>query len=106
MDVNLNGTFHALKTCLPRMRKHGLPSHVVCTASLGGFLVACGNGVYSATKAAIAICEAVAQEVAGSNIGLSVLCPGLVRTQLLDNNARLKPGAFDIGGHRRRSRSR
>ncbi len=100
MDVNLNGTFHALKTCLPRMRKHGLPSHVVCTASLGGFLVTRGNGAYSATKAAvIATCEAVAKEVAGSNIGISVLCPGLVRTQLLDNSARLKPGAFDIGSH-------
>jgi NAD(P)-dependent dehydrogenase (short-subunit alcohol dehydrogenase family) len=100
LDVNLNGTFHALKTCLPRMRKHGLTSHVVCTASLGGFLVARGNGAYSAAKAAvIAMCEAVAKEVAGSNIGISVLCPGLVRTQLLDNSARLKPGSFEIGSH-------
>ncbi len=99
IDVNLNGTFHALKTCLPHMRKHGLPAHVVCTASLGGFLVTRGNGAYSAKAAVIAVCEAVAQEIAGSNIGISVLCPGLVRTQLLDNAGKLKPGAFDIGSH-------
>lgn len=98
MDVNLNSTFHAFKTCLPRMRKHGKPSHIICTASLGGLLVIPSNGVYSATKAAvIAICEAVAQEVAGSNIGVSVLCPGLVRTGLLENRNKLKPGEFAIG---------
>jgi NAD(P)-dependent dehydrogenase (short-subunit alcohol dehydrogenase family) len=100
MDVNLNSTFHAIKTCLPRMRQHGLPSHIVCTASLGGLMVTHGNGAYSASKAAvIAVCEALAQEVAGSKIGISVLCPGLVRTQLLENNARLKPGEFAIGTH-------
>lgn len=98
MDVNLDGTYHALRTCLPRMRAHALPSHVLCTASLGAVLVVPGNGVYSATKAAIiALCEAVAQETAGSHIGVSVLCPGLVRTALLDNREKLKPGAFEIG---------
>jgi NAD(P)-dependent dehydrogenase (short-subunit alcohol dehydrogenase family) len=98
MEVNLDSVFHGFKTCLPRMRKHGLPSHIVCTASLGGLLVIADNGVYSATKAGvIALCEAVAQETAGSNIGVSVLCPGLVQTSLLKNRERLKPGQFDIG---------
>ena len=98
MEVNLDSVFHGFKTCLPRMRRHGLPSHIVCTASLGGLLVAIDNGVYSATKAGvIALCEAVALETAGSNIGVSVLCPGLVQTSLLKNRERLKPGQFAIG---------
>lgn len=98
LEVNLDSVFHGFKASLPRMRRHGLPSHIVCTASLGGLLVVADNAVYSATKAGvIALCEAVAKETAGSNIGVSVLCPGLVQTSLLKNRERLKPGQFDIG---------
>jgi NADP-dependent 3-hydroxy acid dehydrogenase YdfG len=100
IDVNLHGTFHALNNALPRMRRHGRDSHVVCTSSLGAFLVNAGNGAYCAAKAAVvAVSEAVRREVAGSNIGVSVLCPGLVATQLLDNVKELAPAHVRLGSH-------
>ena len=100
LDVNLHGTFNALRSALPRMRRHGRDAHIVCTASLGAFIVTPGNGAYCATKAGVvAMCEAVRQEVAGSNIGVSVLCPGLVATNLLDNVHKLGPHDVDLGEH-------
>jgi NAD(P)-dependent dehydrogenase (short-subunit alcohol dehydrogenase family) len=99
IDVNLHGTFHALNSALPRMLRHGLAGHVVCTASLGAFLVGAGNAAYCASKAAVvAVCEALRKELEGSPIGVSVLCPGLVATSLLDNVNKLAP-RVPIGAH-------
>lgn len=99
IDVNLHGTFHALKTCIPRLKAHGRRAHIVCTSSLGGFLSHANNAAYSATKAGvIAICESLRGELAGTAVGVSVLCPGLVRTELNRNNARLGP-KVPLGGH-------
>jgi NAD(P)-dependent dehydrogenase (short-subunit alcohol dehydrogenase family) len=99
IDVNLHGTFHALRAGLPRMQRHGLPAHVVCTASLGAFLVGAGNAAYCATKAGVvAMCEALRRELEGTPIGVSVLLPGLVSTALLDNTRKLAPPT-PIGGH-------
>lgn len=99
IDVNLHGNFNALRTCVPRIRAHGLEGHIVCTASLGAFLVGGGNGAYCAAKAGVvAMCEALRQELSSTAIGVSVLCPGLVSTNLLDNVARLGPNV-ELGGH-------
>lgn len=99
IDINLHGTFNALKTCLPRLRAHRRRSHIVCTASLGAFLVGPGNAAYSATKAGVvAMCEALRGELAGTKVGISVLCPGLVNTGLLNNTRKLGP-AVPLGSH-------
>ena len=91
--VNLNGAFNAARAALPRLLQHGQPGHFMATASLGGFLVQPGNAAYSAAKAGvIALCEALRAELAGSAIGVSVLCPGLVSTRLLEANASRMPG--------------
>jgi len=93
-DVNVNGVFHGIRTFLPELRARNIESHIVVTASLGGFIARPHNGLYSATKAAlIALCESLRGELEGSPIGVSVLCPALVRSNLLDNIARLAPPA-------------
>ncbi len=84
MDVNINGVFNGIHTFLPRMLEHGEGGHVVTTSSSGG-LVAGTLGVYCTTKfAMVGLMECLRVEMQGKNIGVSVFCPGLVRTQIFD----------------------
>jgi NAD(P)-dependent dehydrogenase (short-subunit alcohol dehydrogenase family) len=99
-DVNVNGALLAIRNGVPRMRAHGLASHIVLTSSMGAFLVRPENGVYSASKAAIiALAEALRGEVQGSALGVSVLCPGLVSTRLIEGNVEQGPSGINLGAH-------
>jgi NAD(P)-dependent dehydrogenase (short-subunit alcohol dehydrogenase family) len=83
IGVNLYGVVNGCRTFVPRWIAGGTPAHVVNTASVGGFLSGPVLGMYSTTKfAVVAYSEALAQEVAPHGIGVSVLCPGLVHTNL------------------------
>ena len=90
IDVNLFGVVHAINTFVPRMRarvaESGGEAHVVNTSSLGGGLLS-GDGweitAYRASKFAIvAMSRDLRAELAGSGIGVSVLCPGGVETRI------------------------
>ncbi|MET0292811.1 MAG: SDR family NAD(P)-dependent oxidoreductase [Steroidobacteraceae bacterium] len=92
MDVNVNGVFNGIHTFLPRMLAHGEGAHIVTTSSSGG-LIAGSLGVYCATKfAVVGLMESLRVELQGKNIGASVFCPGLVRTQIFDSD-RNRPAA-------------
>ena len=81
LDVNLMGTLHGVAAFLPHMRSHGEGGHIVNTASMAGFQTRLGLSPYAASKyAVVAISEGLAQELADSNIGVTVLCPSFVRT--------------------------
>lgn len=85
IGVNVHGVINGLKSFLPLIRGHGEGGHVVNTASIGGLQVrpGRGSGAYSATKyAVVAISESLEQELAGSGIGVSVLCPAAVNTEI------------------------
>jgi NAD(P)-dependent dehydrogenase (short-subunit alcohol dehydrogenase family) len=85
IDVNLNGVFNGIHTFLPRMLEQGI-GHIVTTSSSGG-LVAGMLGVYCTTKfAVVGLMESLRVELEGRNIGVSVFCPGLVRTQIMDSD--------------------
>jgi NAD(P)-dependent dehydrogenase (short-subunit alcohol dehydrogenase family) len=85
LRVNLFGVIHGLHAFLPRMLARGEPGHVVNTASMAGLMSMPGLSPYSASKyAVVAISEALAQECAGTNLGVSVLCPGWVRTRIAE----------------------
>lgn len=83
-DVNLWGVVHGLQAFLPAMRQQGTPAHVVNTASMGGLMGGLAFiGPYAASKAAvISLSETLHQELAlaGSPVGVSVLCPGSTDT--------------------------
>jgi NAD(P)-dependent dehydrogenase (short-subunit alcohol dehydrogenase family) len=90
MGVNLNGVIHAVHSFLPLIRAHNEGGHVVNTASISGFFLREGSrqGAYSMTKyAVVALSEALEQELRGSGIGVSVLCPGAVQTKIFDSAA-------------------
>jgi NAD(P)-dependent dehydrogenase (short-subunit alcohol dehydrogenase family) len=89
LGVNLYGVIHGIQSFVPRIRAHGEGGHVVNTASMAGLYV--GNrqtGAYSASKfAVVALSEALAKDLAGTNIGVSVLTPAAVATDIYVNSA-------------------
>ncbi len=94
--VNVYGVIHCFQTFLPHMREHGEDSHIVNTASIGGFQInpAWITGPYSTTKyAVVALSETLEQECAGSNIGVSVLAPAAVNTAIF-HSAQARPDRF------------
>ena len=83
--VNIFGVINGIRTLVPRMKAHGEAGHVVNTASIGGLQVnpKLRNGSYAMTKyAVVAASEALALDLEGSNLGVSVLCPAIVATTL------------------------
>ncbi|HVC59057.1 MAG TPA: SDR family NAD(P)-dependent oxidoreductase [Acetobacteraceae bacterium] len=96
VGVNVMGAIHGIRSFVPLIRRHGEGGHVVNTASISGFFVREGanQGAYSMTKyAVLALSEALEQELAGSGIGVSVLCPGAVNTNIF-GSAATRPAQF------------
>ena len=100
LGVNLNGVVNGMQAFLPGMVAHGEGGHVVNTASMAGIAGFGGMGPYNASKfAVVGISEALAQDVAHANIGVSVLCPGVVQTNIF-NSQRNRPE--DMPGRERK----
>src|SRR5262245_61164297 len=86
MNVNLWGVINGVQTFLPRILAHGEGGHIVTTSSMSGFLPTFGAGLYITTKfAVVGLSEALRTELAGDNIGVSVLCPGPVQTNIAES---------------------
>lgn len=86
VDINLFGVVHGIRSFLPIMDEQGL-GHIVSTASMAGLVAMPGAAPYNATKhAVVAISEGLRIELesTGSPVGVSVLCPGFVQTDLMD----------------------
>jgi NAD(P)-dependent dehydrogenase (short-subunit alcohol dehydrogenase family) len=102
IGVNVKGVINGIRTFVPMIRSHGQGGHVVNTGSISSLFVREGRnqGAYAMTKyAVLALSEALEQELAGSGIGVSVLCPGGVTTSIFDSAA-TRPDRF--GGSYRR----
>ena len=86
IDVNLKGVVYGVETFVPLIASHGEGGHIVNTASIAGLVSGPGTEPYSATKyAVVAMSEGWAGQLAPQGIGMSVLCPGYVRTQIIDS---------------------
>jgi NAD(P)-dependent dehydrogenase (short-subunit alcohol dehydrogenase family) len=86
VGVNLLGVVHGIRVFVPHLRAHGEGGHVVNTASVAGLSALPGGlGIYTATKhAVVALSEVLHEELAPEGIGVSVLCPGGVRTRIFE----------------------
>jgi NAD(P)-dependent dehydrogenase (short-subunit alcohol dehydrogenase family) len=83
LDVNLKGVVYGVETFYPLIKSHGEGGHFVNTASMAGMVSPPGLEPYCATKfAVVAMSEGWAVQLAPLNIGVSVLCPGFVRTRI------------------------
>ena len=85
LGVNLWGVIHGLQSFLPHLVANPDGAHVVNTASMAGLAAFPGAAPYCASKfAVVGLSEALQQELAadGADVGVSVLCPGFVRTNI------------------------
>jgi NADP-dependent 3-hydroxy acid dehydrogenase YdfG len=85
IDVNIKGVLYGIAAALPHMKAQK-SGHIITTASVAGHLVFPASSVYSGTKFAVrAISEGLRQEVKEYNIRTTILCPGAVKTELLEH---------------------
>jgi NAD(P)-dependent dehydrogenase (short-subunit alcohol dehydrogenase family) len=87
LGVNLWGVIHCLRTFVPIMLAQDTECHVVNTASMSGLVSFPGGSVYAVSKhGVVTLSEALHHELAerGGKVKVSVLCPGLVRTRIVD----------------------
>ena len=90
-DTNVRSVVHGLRTFVPRMLAQDDPAHIVNTSSMLGLSSAPLTGVYGASKQAVlGISESLRLDLSlvGSDIGVSVLCPGPVRTNVWEEPGR------------------
>lgn len=83
VDINLLGVAHGVEIFTPLIQSHGEGGYFINTASMAGHGAGPGMAPYHATKfAVVGYSEALKLELAPSNIGVSVLCPAWVRTNI------------------------
>lgn len=86
LDVNLMGVVHGIRTFLPHIRGHGEGGHFVNTASMAGMTSGLGFSPYAASKFAVVnMSEGLAIQLKPLGIGVTVLCPGFVRTRISES---------------------
>ena len=93
IGVNIWGIIHGIRHFVPAILGHGEEGHIVNTASVAGFQNRRGTnqGPYSMSKyAALSLSEALEIELEGTNVGVSVLCPGPIATNIA-RGARNRP---------------
>ncbi len=86
--VNVQGVLNGIRSFVPRLLKQGSRSHIVNTASIGGFLPSPLMSPYSATKfAVVALTESLNGELRmlDAPIGVSLLAPGPVQSGIFDD---------------------
>ena len=89
--VNLDGVINGIQTFTERIKAHGEGGHFVNTASMAGHMAVPGLSVYTATKfAVVGLSENMLVDLAPQQIGVSVLCPGVVNTNIF-NSERNRP---------------
>jgi len=94
IDVNVMGVVHGVHSFLPRMRAHGEGGHIVNTASMAGLESGLGFSPYATSKfAVVAMSEGLALQLQSLGIGVTVLCPGFVRTHI-GASARNRPERY------------
>ncbi len=93
MGINLDGVINGVQTFMPRMIERGGGGHIVHTASGAGLVSSGTAGVlYQTAKyAVVGMAETLALELADHDIGVSVLCPGPVATDIIRRTRGLQP---------------
>lgn len=99
MEVNLIGCVITVRTFLPGMLAQDAPSRIAVTSSVAALRVPDldGQTMYTASKTAqLGFCNALRRELAGSLVGLSVILPGRVASQLRAKSEQARPGSVQV----------
>lgn len=98
MNVNFYGTLYMTKAFLPDLLLRP-EAHIANVSSMGGFIPFPGQTFYSASKAAVKILtEGLYSELKGTNVGVTVIHPGAVNTNIMKNSDIKSPGTEASAG--------
>ena len=90
LGINFWGVVHGIDAFVPRLLEQNDGGHVVNTASMAGLTGMLGLGMYCASKfAVVGLTESLHRELRDRNIGVSVLCPMIVDTDIGVNSRRM-----------------
>lgn len=97
MNVNFWGLTYMTKTFLPYLLER--PSaHIVNVSSMGGFLPVPGQSIYGASKAAVKLLtEGLHSELTETNVGVTVVFPGAIATNISQNSGLDAPSVDEAG---------
>ncbi len=99
MGVNFGGIVNGIRTFVPRMIRHAQGGYIVNTASMSGLIASGPAGIYSASKfAVVGLSQALRQSLDRYHIGVSVLCPGNVNTNIAES-AYTRPAHLGNSGY-------
>jgi NAD(P)-dependent dehydrogenase (short-subunit alcohol dehydrogenase family) len=99
MKVNLGGVINSLVTFLPDMIASGKEGHIVNVASMGGIAALGEAGLYATSKfAVVGLTESLRTDMMGRAIGVSVYCPGTVKSNI-GEGAPVRPEQFKDTGY-------
>ena len=102
MTKNTYGVIYGVHFFLKRMIESGEECHIVNTSSMAGLISSSEEGLYNVTKyGVVALSESLRQQMQmlRTKVGVSVLCPGSTRTNIMDNSKNLadeKQGLYKI----------
>lgn len=86
MNVNLYGQIHTVKAFLPYLLERS-EAHIANVSSMGGFLPVPGQTIYGASKAGVKLwTEGLYAELLGTHVGVSVIMPGALATNITGNS--------------------
>ncbi len=98
MGVNFGGVVNGLVSFIPGMKAHGEGGHIVNVASMAAFCAGPQAGIYTASKFAVrGLTESLRYNMAPYGIGVSLMCPGLTKTNAWDS-ALKRPDDFASSG--------
>jgi NAD(P)-dependent dehydrogenase (short-subunit alcohol dehydrogenase family) len=102
MDVNLRGVINGVQAAHKVMIAQGF-GHIVNTASLAGLTPSPGNVAYATTKhAVVGLSTSLRAEAAHLGLRVSVLCPGFVRTAILEGGGKYGKMLIDLSPEQHR----
>ena len=96
VDVNLRGVINGIAAAYPVMIKQGF-GHIVNTASMAGLMPSPGAVAYAMTKyAVVGLSTSLRMEASEMGVRVSVICPGVIRTPILENAGKYGKMLIDI----------
>lgn len=99
IDVNLWGTINVVRAALPVLLERP-EAHIANVSSMGGFLPVPGQTLYGASKAAVTLLtEGLAAELRGTAVGVTVVLPGAVSTDISANSGVAMPAGAQSAEH-------
>ncbi|HEY8507106.1 MAG TPA: SDR family NAD(P)-dependent oxidoreductase [Steroidobacteraceae bacterium] len=99
LGVNLGGVVNSIVTFLPRMLASGQEAHIVNVSSMGGIAALGQVGLYTTSKFALmGLTEALRTDMADRNIGVSVYCPGTVKSNIAES-WKTRPARYARSGY-------